>query len=93
MTQTLLQECKDIIRDLVDNEALYFDTAVEVKLTPHTYPFLAWGVCVSPDNELYVLDGQEQWHHAALTDMNANLLVGSLYQRLRLMRVQYRKAG
>ena len=81
------------MKDLAGNEYLYFDTAVEVKITPHSYPFAAWGVCASPDNRLFVMDSDEQWHEVELTDDNAALVIGSLYQRLTLMRTQYAKAS
>ena len=90
----VLQECIDIVKDLAGNEYLYFDTAVEVKITPHSFPFSAWGVCVSPDERLFVMDSDEQWHELELTeDGNAALVVGSLYQRLNIMRTQYAKAS
>lgn len=93
MTQTIYQECVDIVKDLVGHDYLYFESAVEVKITPHTPPFSAWATCVSPSDELYVMDSDEQWHAVALSDMNAGLVVGSLYQRLKLMRVNYAKAS
>jgi len=89
----MLQDCIDIIKDLAGNDYLYFDTAIEVKTTPHTYPFSAWGVCVSPDNRLYVMDNNEEWHQIKADSSNASLVIGSLYQRLQLMRVQYAKAS
>ena len=93
MTTTILQDCIEIVKDLVGHEYLYFDTAVEVKVTPHTPPFAAWAVSVSPKDELYAMDRDEQWHRVELTDMNAALVIGSLYQRLQMMRVQYKKAS
>lgn len=93
MTKTIYQECVDIIKDVVGNDYLYFETAVEVKLSPHTWPFAAWAVCVSPRDELYVMDGNEQWHAVEMTDVNAALVMGSLYQRLKLMRIEYAKAS
>lgn len=93
MTTTILQECKDIVKDLVGHDYLYFETSVEVKTTPHTYPFSAWAVCVSPKDELFVMDADEQWHQVELEDMNAGLVIGSLYQRLKLMRINYAKAS
>ena len=93
MIKTIFQECVDIVKNLVDNDYLYFDSAVEVKVSPHSYPFAAWAVCVSPDNELYVMDNNEQWHEVELTDDRASLVIGSLYQRLKLMRIQYAKAS
>ena len=93
MTKTIFEECVEIVKNLVGNDYLYFDTAVQVKTSPHTYPFAAWAVSVSPKDELYVMDSDEQWHKVELTDASAALVIGSLYQRLRMMRVQYKKAS
>jgi hypothetical protein len=89
----MFQECKDMVKDLVGHEYLYFNSAVEVKITPHSFPFNAWAVCVSPNDDLYVMDSDEQWHQLELTDQNATLVIGSLYQRLKLMRINYAKAS
>lgn len=91
--KTIFQECVDIVKELAAHEFLYFDTAVEVKVTPHSFPFNAWAVCVSPKDELYVMDSNEQWHQVELGDENAALVIGSLYQRLKLMNIKYAKAS
>lgn len=93
MTKTMFQECVDIVKELVGHEYLYFDSAIEVKVTPHSFPFNAWAVCVSPKDELFVMDSDEQWHKAELKDDNVTLVLASLYQRLKLMRVNYAKAS
>jgi hypothetical protein len=93
MTQTILQECIEIVRSLAGHEYLYFDSAVEVKTTPHSPAFNAWAVCVSPNDNLYVMDSNEEWHQVELKDLNAALVIGSLYQRLRLLRINYAKAS
>jgi hypothetical protein len=93
MTRTIFNECLDIVKDLVGNEYLYFESAVEVKVSPHSFPFAAWAVCASPKDELFVMDSSEQWHQVELSDDNASLVIGSLYQRLRLMRTRYAKAS
>ncbi len=90
---TIYYECTEIVKDLVGHDYLYFETAVEVKTSPHTYPFSAWAVSVSPKNELYVMDSDEEWHHVEAEDVNASLVLGSLYQRLKLMRIDYAKAS
>jgi hypothetical protein len=90
---TIFQECIDIVKDLVGNEYLYFENAIEIKVSPHSHPFAAWAVCVSPNDELYVMDSDEQWHQVEMRDGNAALVIGSLYQRLRLMRTHYAKAS
>lgn len=86
-------ECVAIVKDLVAHDYLYFDTPVEVKLTPHSFPFNAWAVCVSPADDLYVMDSNEEWHQLEATDNNFAQVVGSLYQRLKLMRIRYAKAS
>lgn len=91
--KTIYNECVDVVKDLVGHEFLYFDTAVEVKITPHSFPFNAWAVCVSPKDELFVMDSDEQWHQIELRDDNAALVIGSLYQRLKLMSIKYAKAS
>ena len=93
MTPTIYKECAAIVKELVGHEYLYFDTAVEVKTAPHSHPFAAWAVSVSPADAIYVMDSDEQWHQLEQEDNNAALVIGSLYQRLRLMRVQYKKAS
>ena len=93
MMKTIFQECVEIVKSLVGHDYLYFESAVEVKVTPHTHPFSAWAVSVSRKDELYVMDSDEQWHKVELEDYNAALVIGSLYQRLKLMRINYAKAS
>lgn len=93
MTNNIVQDCIDIIKDLAGNEYLYFDSAVEIKITPHSNPFYAWGVCVSPAGSLYVMDSDQEWHEVEPNVGNAPLIIGSLYQRLQLMRRKYAKAS
>lgn len=93
MTTTILQECKDIVLGLVGHEYLYFNNAVEVRVSPHSFPFNAWAVCVSPAGDLYVMDSEEQWHQVETGSTNAALIIGSLYQRLKMMRMHYAKAS
>lgn len=91
--ENILKDCVEIVHDLAGNEYLYFDTAVEVKTSPHTYPFLAWGVCASPAGDLYVMDADQQWHKIEPFTGATPLIISSLYQRLKMMRWQYAKAS
>lgn len=91
--KTIYQECAEIVKDLVGHDYLYFDTSVEVKTSPHSFPFSAWAASVSPKDEIYLMDSDEEWHKVELEDLNASLLLGSLYQRLKLMRIDYAKAS
>ncbi|MFL5789057.1 MAG: hypothetical protein ACJ748_13440 [Flavisolibacter sp.] len=91
--KNIFSECIEIVKELVGNEFLYLDSGVEVKITPHSVPFLIWAMSVSPKDELFVMDNNEEWHKVELEDVNADLIIGSLFQRLRLMRVNYAKAS
>ena len=91
--KTIFEECIEIVKGIAGHDFVYFNDPVEVKVTPHSYPFAAWAVCASPKDELFVMDSDEQWHQVELEDLNAALVIGSLYQRLQLMRIHYAKAS
>ena len=93
MMKPIFDECVDIVKSIAGNDYLYFDNAVEVKSTPYSPPFNAWAVCASPDDRLFVMDNDEEWHQIELSDKFSPLLIASLYQRLMLMRVSYAKAS
>ena len=93
MIRSILHECGEIVKELVGHEYLYLDTAVEIKLTPHMPPVRIWGVSLSPAGDLFVMDQEECWHKPDLNDNHSALLIGSLYQRLKLMRIRYAKAS
>ncbi|GAB4092238.1 hypothetical protein [Flaviaesturariibacter terrae] len=90
---TLLNDCRTLLRELSGDAPLYFESAVQVKLTPHSPPFAAWAVGLSEDGTLQVMDADERWHPFSAGDRNAALLLGSLYQRLRMLRLHYGKTG
>jgi len=85
--KTIFQECIDITKEIAGQEFLYFDSALELKLTPHTIPFNVWAVCVSPKDELFVMDSDEQWHQV---DSDSRPLIANLYQRLKMIQVKSR---
>jgi hypothetical protein len=41
-----------------------------------------WAVCVSPKDEIYLMDGLEQWHQLEETDDNYGFVLSTLYQRV-----------
>jgi len=93
MTPSLLRDCLELTQQLAGSEPLYFDSALQVKTSPHAHPFAAWAVCLHPGPQLQVMDADDQWHCFDMQDRDAALLLGSLYQRLRLMHAQRRKAS
>jgi hypothetical protein len=85
-----MEELIELIKSLVGNEYLYFDTAVVIKKTPHTIPLNMWAVSVSPSGKVYVMDADEKWHEVEEKDSR---IIASLYQRLKLISEQYKKAS
>lgn len=62
-----------------------FDDAIMVKASPHIALFTCYGACVGPDG-VHLMDGEGSWHGPLKEDqVNAGLLISSLYQRMRLM--------
>ncbi|RYY88401.1 MAG: hypothetical protein EOO15_09170 [Chitinophagaceae bacterium] len=90
---TLLNDCHTILRELTGDAPLYFESALQVKLTPHSPALSAWAVAISADGSLQVMDAEEQWHPFSPEDRNAALVLGSLYQRLRMLRMHYGNTG
>lgn len=71
-----------IVKNLVYHDYLYLDTAITVKLNPHSWPVNIWALSVSPNDQLYVMDANEQWHQVEEKDV---LVVPSIYQRVKLL--------
>lgn len=86
----MYQEIISMVRALVGYEYLYFDTDLFIKLTPHTWPISIGGVCVSPHDEIYLLDNGNRWHKLEATDMNYDKVLPTLYQRLKTITKQFK---
>lgn len=76
-------------KDLAGSENIYFDEALTIKTSPHTLPFMFWGVCASPDNTVYIMDGSENWWPVERKD---TVIVHSLYQRVASISAKYKTA-
>lgn len=76
------QQIIESVKNLVGNEFLYFDTSLLIKFTPHTWPIQIWAVCVSPQGDIYLMDGFEEWHKLEETDTNYDRVLSTLYQRI-----------
>jgi hypothetical protein len=78
----MYSEILEKVREMVgkgQKVCIHFDTALEVKPTPHTPPVYLWGVSVSPKNVLLVMDGDQEWWPV---EPNDPLVIPSLYQRV-----------
>lgn len=88
-----LQQSIEWVKEWVGNDYLHFETALQVKHSPHHFPFVIWGLCVSPTDTLYVMDGDQQWYPIDADQGADDLVIGSIYQRLKWMGNRYAKAS
>lgn len=93
MTTNMYDECIDMVRSLAGGSNLYFEAPLEVRLSPHSFPFSAWAVCIGPQDRLALMDGSEEWHEIEKGNNSDLAMLASLYQRLKLMRINYAKAS
>ena len=77
------------IKEMVGHDYLYFDTPLQVKLSPHTRPQNYWAACVSPNGDVFVMDVEEEWHQLEHREEDAQVME-TLFQRVRFLKQQYR---
>lgn len=79
-----LQYITDTLNKYPDRQVMFTD-AIRVKASPHVLLFSCYGACVGPDG-VYLMDSDGVWHGPVKENqINAGLIIGSLYQRMRLM--------
>lgn len=79
-----LQYITEAVNKYPDHQVM-FDDAIRVKASPHVALFNCHGACVGPDG-VYLMDGAGEWHGPLKENqVNAGLMISSLYQRLRLL--------
>jgi hypothetical protein len=61
-----------MVKEMVGNQYLYFADGIQVQLNENSAPFYAWAVSVSPNDNLYVMDAEEEWHKLELEDVNSD---------------------
>jgi hypothetical protein len=85
-----LKQIAETVKAIVGHEYLYFDSAIQVKLSPHSHPVTLWGVCVSPLEKVYVMDSDEQWHEVKA---HKKTIIASLFQRVQLIALHQLKTA
>lgn len=63
---TIIEQIKEIVKECVGHEYLYFSTAAALHLPLNDFNY--WGACVSPTGILYVMDSERQWHEVEEKD-------------------------
>jgi hypothetical protein len=86
------EEIIETIKGLVGHEFLYFDSSLLVKHSPHSWPVQIWAACVSPADEIYLMDGHEQWSKLEETDRSYQEVLAALYQRVKRIEKQFKTA-
>lgn len=67
------------------DQRVMFNDAIRVKASPHIAVFSCYGACVGPDG-VHLMDGEGSWHGPLKENqVNAGVVISSLYQRLRLL--------
>lgn len=56
----MLEETLATINELAGHEYLYFDSAIIIRKSP--IEISIWGVCVSNDERLMVMDSLQEWY-------------------------------
>lgn len=77
------------VKQLAGNSYLFLDTAIEVKITPHSPSVNIWALCISPDDSIYLMDADEHWHELEETDLNYSLILATVYQRVNTIYKQF----
>lgn len=79
-----LKYITDSLNQYPDHRVI-FDDAIKVKASPHVSLFNCYGAWVGPDG-VYLMDYEGEWHGPLNEDqVNAGLMISSLYQRMRLL--------
>lgn len=85
----MLQQIIEMVRDLVGEGYLYFDKELQIKMSPHTPAVNLWAASISPAGDVFVMDSNEVWYPVIETD---EAVLQSLYQRIKLISITYKKA-
>lgn len=79
-----LQYITDSVAAYPDHRVI-FDDAIKIKSSPHIALFNCYGAFAGPDG-VYLMDYEGEWHGPLKEDqVNAGLIISSLYQRMKLM--------
>jgi len=85
-TKDMIAETARMVNEMQGQKSLYFQTPVTVCLSPYNFPVNIWAVSVSPRGDLYLLGlDVPVWDNLEHTDINADKVAASLYQRVKMI--------
>lgn len=86
-----LDEIKQMCLQYPDGRVLFNDP-LKIKASPHVAVFTAYGAWTG-DNGIFLMDAEGNWHGPLLeSDVNGKLVISSVFQRLRILTNDVRKA-
>lgn len=91
-TDQQFDELKQIVLEFPESK-IRFDSAVEVKGSPHQHLFTCWGIIADELNGVWLLDSTSTWHELRPSQSNAHLVISSLLQRVKLIKVEMEKGA
>jgi hypothetical protein len=82
----MLPQIISTVKRIAGTDYLYFDNALSLPVQKFCTPFNVWAVCVSPKDELFIMDSDEQWHKVESWNLTA---IPALYTRIKLISNNY----
>jgi hypothetical protein len=65
------------------NKNWFLNEPITVRLSEMDFDlFQVYGLCVSPKNDLYVMDEAGEWNKVELEDMRADKMIDAIHQRV-----------
>jgi hypothetical protein len=84
---TTLETIKQILLSHAGHEIIFPDP-LKIKMSPHQIVFTCYGAH-GEENGVWLLDGAGEWHGPLAEDQqNGKLVINSLYQRLRAIKME-----
>jgi hypothetical protein len=84
----MLQEIKNIIRQVAGENFLYLDEEITIVRIPNCLTTSINAVCVGPGDTLWVMDSLEQWY--PVDEMKDHVIIEKLLWPMREIEAQYR---
>jgi hypothetical protein len=79
---------KVIVKELVGNSVLYFDTPVEINATS-MISYRIWAICVDPKNKVHIMDSDQNWGELEDSTEIEKRMIKTLHDRMVLIRFNF----
>lgn len=79
----------DLVKKMAGHNYLYLDSVLQVKKSPHSPSASIWAIAISPDDNIWLMDANEQWFELEDSDINYSLVLSTLFQRVQTIYKNY----